>query len=102
MIGAAEALALRLQVWYMGHLERRMEPYAPPEDDDCGGWGWDPPCGGCNRCFWLQVAHAYQDKTSLERWRRIVRGTLAVALVLVGLVVAFFVASVIVIIWVWP
>lgn len=25
------------------------------DKDFCGGWGWDPPCGGCGDCLARQV-----------------------------------------------
>ncbi len=31
------------------------------DDSDCGGWGWDPPCGGCARCMRMQFGY-YMDQ----------------------------------------
>jgi hypothetical protein len=28
-----------------------------PLAEDCGGWTWDPPCGGCDRCLHAQATH---------------------------------------------
>ena len=28
---------------------------------DCGGWTWDPPCGGCDRCIADQTYY-YTDR----------------------------------------
>lgn len=30
--------------------------------DDCGGWTWDPPCGGCYRCAAGIVTHAQEQR----------------------------------------
>lgn len=30
---------------------------AQHDEGDCGGWTWDPPCGGCYRCLNMQKAH---------------------------------------------
>jgi hypothetical protein len=38
---------------------------------DCGGWGWDPPCGGCDRCLSDQARY-YQGKEREEAVRRAV------------------------------
>ena len=27
------------------------------DESDCGGWMWDPPCGGCARCMTNQFAY---------------------------------------------
>lgn len=27
------------------------------DDSDCGGWRWDPPCGGCARCMRDQFSY---------------------------------------------
>lgn len=27
------------------------------DSSDCGGWGWDPPCGGCARCMAAQFSY---------------------------------------------
>jgi hypothetical protein len=32
-----------------------------PLRTDCGGWTWDPPCGGCDRCIEDQIAY-YEAK----------------------------------------
>jgi hypothetical protein len=36
-----------------------------PKRDDCGGWGWSPPCGGCDRCIEDQLAY-YEAKDKGE------------------------------------
>lgn len=33
-----------------------------PYYESCGGWTWDPPCGGCDSCIWAQMCH-YDDGT---------------------------------------
>ena len=32
-----------------------------PLRTDCGGWTWDPPCGGCDRCIEDQIDY-YEAK----------------------------------------
>jgi hypothetical protein len=27
------------------------------DHEDCGGWTYDPPCGGCHSCIMAQWAH---------------------------------------------
>ncbi|WP_097283541.1 hypothetical protein [Streptomyces sp. OK228] len=29
-----------------------------PAYKSCGGWTWDPPCGGCDSCLLAQVVYA--------------------------------------------
>ena len=37
------------------------------DDSDCGGWGWDPPCGGCARCMRMQFGYYMQKKEDAAR-----------------------------------
>lgn len=34
-----------------------VKMYGPDDKNDCGGWTWDPPCGGCSRCIWAQTVY---------------------------------------------
>lgn len=43
------------------------ERMCPPDGYDCGGWTYDPPCGGCNRCIHMQTAHWIQKE--IDRMR---------------------------------
>lgn len=36
-----------------------------PEYDSCGGWTWDPPCGGCDHC--LMAQYCYYDPDGSKR-----------------------------------
>jgi hypothetical protein len=39
-----------------------------PQYDSCGGWTWDPPCGGCDLCIAMQEAHyAYLEREDLRK-----------------------------------
>jgi hypothetical protein len=31
--------------------------YDPGGPGTCGGWTWDPPCGGCDGCLLMQAKH---------------------------------------------
>lgn len=33
------------------------DPHTLSDHDGCGGWGYDPPCGGCHDCVAAQWAH---------------------------------------------
>jgi len=37
------------------------------DGSDCGGWTWDPPCGGCSRCIWEQTLYysKYEEYRSM-------------------------------------
>jgi hypothetical protein len=35
------------------------------DHEDCGGWTFDPPCGGCHSCIMAQWAH-YERLAALE------------------------------------
>lgn len=38
---------------------------------DCGGWTWDPPCGGCDRCIAAQVRYYFdQEVAKVRRYQR--------------------------------
>jgi hypothetical protein len=37
----------------------RIEEFDP--HSDCGGWTYDPPCGGCNRCMHMQISYYYDE-----------------------------------------
>jgi hypothetical protein len=39
-------------------------PHTGPEHDAayCGGWTWDPPCGGCYDCIIAQIAYGCRDE----------------------------------------
>lgn len=37
---------------------------------DCGGWTYDPPCGGCTRCLYMQEAY-YHDEGYLKPSRAV-------------------------------
>lgn len=41
------------------------------DGSDCGGWTWDPPCGGCTRCQ-LDMA-SYYFSQERERANRFIR-----------------------------
>lgn len=32
-----------------------------PDAKGCGGWTWDPPCGGCVSCVIAQVSHGWHN-----------------------------------------
>ncbi len=36
-----------------------------PLATDCGGWTFDPPCGGCDRCLRDQVAYYEAQRKGL-------------------------------------
>lgn len=36
------------------------EGYNCPSYQSCGGWTWDPPCGGCDDCILAQWSY-YDD-----------------------------------------
>lgn len=37
-----------------------------PDYSSCGGWTWDPPCGGCDSCIFAQALYA-DDGTLAQR-----------------------------------
>lgn len=40
--------------------DKRQEQIESLSDgSDCGGWGWDGPCGGCERCLLMQEAYYF-------------------------------------------
>jgi hypothetical protein len=39
--------------------------------EDCGGWTWDPPCGGCDRCIADQIWYYIdQDRQCANRYAK--------------------------------
>lgn len=40
-----------------------------PAYDSCGGWTWDPPCGGCDNCLAAQFCY-YSEWDSYDFFRR--------------------------------
>lgn len=43
--------------WFREQWESIEESVIGEDTSDCGGWRWDPPCGGCARC--IRDQHAY-------------------------------------------
>lgn len=37
------------------------------DTSDCGGWGWDPPCGGCARCMTQQFGYYLSKEEDAAR-----------------------------------
>lgn len=45
-------------IWSATTEEGQMSHHPScPRYTDCGGWRWDPPCGGCDRCIQAQLAY---------------------------------------------
>lgn len=79
------ARQLRDDAWHAEVFE--VGQYIPEDGSDCGGWTWDPPCGGCDRCCWDQALYYFEQEHPWPYWVRKARHEV-VALAVVALVSA--------------
>lgn len=63
--------------WKAAQWKEFEETQLVGDTSDCGGWGWDPPCGGCARCMAMQFGHYLMKEE--EAVRRLLEAGLSVA-----------------------
>ena len=57
--------------WKAAEWKAFEEEQIGDDDSDCGGWGWDPPCGGCARCMRMQFGYYMMKEEEQARvWLR--------------------------------
>lgn len=47
---------------WIAEQHRQTDLMCPSEGFECGGWTWEPPCGGCNGCLHAQTAYWIQKE----------------------------------------
>lgn len=60
--------------WTREELEASHQMVEEMFDGDCGGWTWDPPCGGCLWCGHAMVAHAQDEGYDAPSYRASLNG----------------------------
>ncbi|HZV81206.1 MAG TPA: hypothetical protein VFF53_03455 [Geobacteraceae bacterium] len=46
------------------------------DGSNCGGWTWDPPCGGCQRCLHDMARHYAEPRRRAFLWAKHLLGEL--------------------------
>lgn len=53
--------------WKREEWKNFEETQIAGDTSDCGGWGWDGPCGGCARCMRQQFGYYMQKEEEQAR-----------------------------------
>lgn len=63
----------KCQRYYLSKLDledrhKEIEERFGDDSSSCGGWTWEPPCGGCIDCYHMMVSHGFgQEREAANR-----------------------------------